>query len=266
ENDVSVTELKTMGAEVIIGSHPISVLEGIELIVKNPGITYDNLILVEAQKRNVPIITEIEIAGKLVPDSIIGITGSNGKTTTTTLITQMLTESNVRTRVAGNIGTVASDVAQELAEDEKLVLELSSFQLLGVKTFKPRVAVLLNIYEAHLDYHKTLKNYHQAKCNIFANQTSDDFIVYNADDPTVSNAIKRANSQTIPFSVKHRLVDGVWTDNSTIYFKDEKIIDKKDIVLVGSHNLENILAAVCASKLCGATNEGIYKVLTTFSG
>ncbi|WP_404814854.1 Mur ligase family protein [Virgibacillus alimentarius] len=140
ENDVSVTELKTMGAEVIIGSHPISVLEGIELIVKNPGITYDNPILVEAQKRNVPIITEIEIAGKLVPDSIIGITGSNGKTTTTTLITQMLTESNVRTRVAGNIGTVASDVAQELAEDEKLVLELSSFQLLGVKTFKPRVA------------------------------------------------------------------------------------------------------------------------------
>ncbi|HLR66060.1 UDP-N-acetylmuramoyl-L-alanine--D-glutamate ligase [Virgibacillus alimentarius] len=266
ENDVSVTELKTMGAEVIIGSHPISVLEGIELIVKNPGITYDNPILVEAQKRNVPIITEIEIAGKLVPDSIIGITGSNGKTTTTTLITQMLTESNVRTRVAGNIGTVASDVAQELAEDEKLVLELSSFQLLGVKTFKPRVAVLLNIYEAHLDYHKTLKNYQQAKCNIFANQTSDDFLVYNADDPTVSNAIKRANSQTIPFSVKHRLVDGVWTDNSTIYFKDEKIIDKKDIVLVGSHNLENILAAVCASKLCGATNEGIYKVLSTFSG
>ncbi|WP_404814853.1 UDP-N-acetylmuramoyl-L-alanine--D-glutamate ligase [Virgibacillus alimentarius] len=124
----------------------------------------------------------------------------------------------------------------------------------------------MNIYEAHLDYHKTLKNYQQAKCNIFANQTSDDFLVYNADDPTVSNAIKRANSQTIPFSVKHRLVDGVWTDNSTIYFKDEKIIDKKDIVLVGSHNLENILAAVCASKLCGATNEGIYKVLSTFSG
>lgn len=266
ESDEMVSELRMMGAEVVIGSHPLSVLEDIEIIVKNPGIKYDNPILVEAQNRDIPIITEIEIAGKLVQGSMIGITGSNGKTTTTTLITQMLANSNQYVKVAGNIGTAATEVAKELHNNEKLVLELSSFQLLGVQTFKPKVAVLLNVYEAHLDYHQTLENYQQAKFNIFAKQTSDDYLVYNADNETVVNAIKQAESQTIPFSTKHRLLDGAWADESYIYFKKEKIMAKRDIVLVGAHNLENILAAVCAAKLSGATNEGIYTVLTTFSG
>ncbi|SDQ62920.1 UDP-N-acetylmuramoyl-L-alanine--D-glutamate ligase [Virgibacillus salinus] len=265
ENDDAVNELKSMGAEVITGSHPLCVLDSIEIVVKNPGIPYDNPILVEAKKRDISIITEIEIAGNLVESSIIGITGSNGKTTTTTLTTEMLVKSNQSAKIAGNIGYVATDVAKSLGKEEKMVLELSSFQLMGVKTFKPKIAVLLNIFEAHLDYHKTFENYKEAKCNVFANQSEDDFLIYNADDPVVSEAVLSAKSMKIPFSLKKRLNEGAWVDKTSIYFKSEKIIDKSDIVLVGAHNLENILAAISAAKLSGASNEGIREVLINFS-
>ncbi|WP_099157994.1 UDP-N-acetylmuramoyl-L-alanine--D-glutamate ligase [Virgibacillus ndiopensis] len=266
ETDDIVKELTTMGAEVVVGSHPLSVLEHIELIVKNPGIPYENPVLEEAAKRGIPIITEIELAGNLVENSIIGITGSNGKTTTTMLTTEMLNKSEQPARMAGNIGTVATEVAQTLGSDEKMVLELSSFQLMGIQSFKPKIAVLLNVFEAHLDYHKTFANYKEAKCNIFKNQTSEDYLVYNAEEPTVVEAVTDAKATIVPFSVKRPLENGVWVDEESIYFKDEKIMDKKDIVLVGEHNLENILASIGAAKLSGATNEGIYQVLTTFSG
>ncbi|PAV29915.1 UDP-N-acetylmuramoyl-L-alanine--D-glutamate ligase [Virgibacillus profundi] len=266
ENDAIVTELKMMGAEVIVGSHPVSVLEDIEIIVKNPGIPYDNSILTEAVRRDIPIITEIELAGQLVEGSIIGITGSNGKTTTTTLTTEILRESKHPVKVAGNIGLVATEVAQTLAENESLVLELSSFQLLGIEKFKPKIAVLLNIFEAHLDYHKTMENYKEAKFNLFKNQTEDDYLIYNADDLQIVEAVKQASSKKIPFSINKRLEKGIWANDESIFFKDEKIIDRKDIVLVGAHNLENILASIAAAKLCGANNDGIYKVLTTFTG
>ncbi|WP_077326013.1 UDP-N-acetylmuramoyl-L-alanine--D-glutamate ligase [Virgibacillus siamensis] len=265
-NEEAVSELESMGAEVITGFHPLSVLDDIDIIVKNPGIPYENPLLTEAANRGIPIITEIEIAGNLVESSIIGITGSNGKTTTTTLITEMLRESNQPVQVAGNIGYVASEVAQTLKESEKMVLELSSFQLMGVQTFKPKIAVLLNIFEAHLDYHKTFENYKKAKCNIFANQSKDDNLVFNADDPVVSEAVLQASSYKIPFSMEKQLNDGAWIDDNNIYYGSEKIISRSEIVLVGSHNLQNILAAVCAAKLSGATTKGIREVLTTFSG
>ncbi|WP_373895936.1 UDP-N-acetylmuramoyl-L-alanine--D-glutamate ligase [Virgibacillus natechei] len=266
EDDDIVRELSSMGAEVIVGSHPLSVLDDIEVIVKNPGIPYENPIVVEGQNRNISITTEIELAGRLVEESIIGITGSNGKTTTTTLTESMLAASNQPVKVAGNIGTVASDVAQSLAEDEKLVLELSSFQLLGIEKFKPKIAVLLNIYEAHIDYHKTFENYRKAKYAIFKNQTEEDYLIYNADDPNVIDGVKHAKSKKIPFSVNRKLKGGAWIDEESVYFNDEKIINRKSIVLVGTHNLENILAAVTAAKLSGASNKGIQEVLTTFSG
>ncbi|GAA0613058.1 UDP-N-acetylmuramoyl-L-alanine--D-glutamate ligase [Virgibacillus siamensis] len=266
KQDEEIRELQTMGAEVITGSHPLSVLDGIDLIVKNPGIPYDNPLLIEAEKRRLPVITEIELAGRMVESSIIGITGSNGKTTTTTLVTEMLRRSGQPVEVAGNIGFVASEVAQTLKEDEKMVLELSSFQLMGVQSFKPKIAVLLNIFEAHLDYHKTFENYKNAKSNIFANQDADDFLVYNADDPVVCDAVQKAASQKVPFSLQKRLENGAWADGSNIYFKSEPIASRDAIALVGDHNLENILAAMCVAKLSGATNNGIRQVLSSFTG
>lgn len=266
QNDKKVQDLIEMGADVIVGSHPLSVLDGIELIVKNPGIPYDNIILKEAKKRKIPIITEVEIAGKIVENPVIAITGSNGKTTTTMLIAEMLRKSNHHVKTAGNIGVVSTEVAETLNKDEKMILELSSFQLLGVPTFRPHVAVLLNVYEAHLDYHKTLENYKQAKFNIFTNQTENDYLIYNIEDETVVKGVECASSKLIPFSTKRRLVNGVWTSDNSVYFKHEKIIDKSKIVLVGEHNLENILAAVGAAKVSGATIDGIREVLQSFSG
>src|SRR5699024_4241708 len=231
DDDAIVDELKSMGAEVVTGSHPLSVLDGVEIIIKNPGIPYDTPLLKEACSRDIPVITEIELAGSLSDTGMIGITGSNGKTTTTTLTTEMLKASDRKVKVAGNIGYVATEVAQSLVKNEKMVLELSSFQLMGVQTFKPNIAVLLNIFRAHLDYHKTFENYKKAKCNIFANQTADDYLVYNADDPTVAESVTTANSVKIPFSLNKQVKNGAWADDMSIYFKNEKIIDKAEIVL-----------------------------------
>ena len=266
EEDETVSKLKSLGAELILGSHPLFVLDDIEIVVKNPGIPYENPILVEAEKRGIPIITEIELAYLLTEGLLIGVTGSNGKTTTTTLITEMLSKSDQPVKVAGNIGLVKTAINQKLPEEEHLVMDLSSFQLMGTEQFRPNIAVLLNIYEAHLDYHKTMDNYRTAKYNIFKNQSSGDYLVYNADDPILSEAVLTSNAMLIPFSVKKRLEEGAWLDDEWIYFRGEKVVNRKDIVLVGEHNLENILAAAAAAKISGASNEGINKVLATFTG
>ena len=267
EDSDIVEELKGQGAEVIVGSHPISILENIDVVVKNPGIPYDNIIVSEAVNRNIPIITEVELASLLATDhDIIGITGSNGKTTTTTLVAEMLKHSGQKMKLAGNIGVASIEVAQHLEENEKLVLELSSFQLLGIQTFKPRVAALLNLFEAHLDYHGTIENYNRAKMNIFKNQTESDFLIYNADDPIVKEVIKEAQSTLIPFSSSTVQLDGAYVLDGDIYFKNEKVMSLSEVVLVGEHNIENILAALSISLLNGATKEGIRHVLSTFSG
>ncbi|MHA6251381.1 UDP-N-acetylmuramoyl-L-alanine--D-glutamate ligase [Oceanobacillus sp. CAU 1775] len=266
-NDAAeVVLLRELGAEVIVGSHPLSLLEGIELIIKNPGIPYSIPLLEEAEQRGIPIVTEIELAYQLVPGNLIGITGSNGKTTTTTLTTEMLRESERPVKVAGNIGIVATEAAEELTAEETLVLELSSFQLQGTISFRPNIAVILNIFASHLDYHKSMDNYKQAKFNIFKNQNENDYLIYNADDKAIVEKIEFAKAQRIPFSTNQKLPNGAWVDDSFIYFKDEKVIARNKVVLVGDHNLENILAAIAAAKLAGATNEGIEKVLSTFQG
>ncbi|UFU00941.1 UDP-N-acetylmuramoyl-L-alanine--D-glutamate ligase [Radiobacillus kanasensis] len=264
--DLDVQELEGLGMEVITGGHPLEVLDNIDLIVKNPGIPYHNPIVQEAERRSIPIITEIELASRLAPHDVIGITGSNGKTTTTTLIFQMLEESHCPAKIAGNIGNVATEVAQTVKPDETMVMELSSFQLLGIQSFKPKVAVLLNIFEAHLDYHKTMDHYTGAKANLFYNQDETDYLVYNMDDSLVCEMVKHAASTKVPFSTKQKVPNGAWCDDQDLYFQEERIISLRDIVLVGQHNLENILAAVSAAKLSGATNEGIQQVLTTFTG
>ena len=262
-----VNEFTRLGAEVIVGSHPLSVLDGIDIIVKNPGISYDNIILSTAANLNIPIITEIELASLLLEEhDIIGITGSNGKTTTTSLVHQMLVESKQSVKLAGNIGIVATEVAETLEKDEKLILELSSFQLMGVNKFKPRVSALLNLFEAHIDYHGSMDAYIEAKKRVFVNQTAGDFTVYNLDDDKVVTVIKESNATLVPFSIVEQHINGAWLDNDYMYFKEEPIIRLKDIVLVGDHNKQNILAAIAIAMLMGATKEGIYQVLTTFSG
>ena len=204
ETSESVVELKSKGAEVILGGHPLSALDHIELMVKNPGIPYENPLVDEAVNRGIPVVTEVELASYLHEGALIGVTGSNGKTTTTTLIYDMIQADQKPVSVAGNIGKVSCEVARSTSAEETMVVELSSFQLLGTEAFRPDVAVWLNLYEAHLDYHHTLKNYHDAKAKLIANQTEEDALVYNADDERVMSYVQSAKAERIAFSLEHQ--------------------------------------------------------------
>src|SRR5690625_60895 len=255
-NEDKTEQIKNLirnGAEVILGSHPASILDGIQLIIKSPGISYDHQLIKLALNMDLPIITDIELIQYVFSGPIIGITGSNGKTTTTRLVEEMFKADDIKCTVAGNIGIPVSEVAPTIPENRKLVLELSSFQLLGIETFKPHISVLLNIYDAHLDYHKTRENYEQAKFNIFKNQNNSDYLVYNLDDDTVREAVKQAESILVPFSQIECLEEGVWVKNRKIYFMKEEIIHQDKIVLAGGHHLDNILAAIAVATINGVS-------------
>src|SRR5690625_1121183 len=217
-----IDELKEMGADIITRAQSLSVLDEINLVIKNPGNLYENIIVHEAEKSQIPVVMEIELINYLISNSVIGANGSNRKTTTTMLIGEMLKMIKCPVEVAGNIGVVASDIAVDLKKDETLVLELSSFQLQGTVRFSPHIAVLLNIYDAHLDYHKTLENYKQAKFNIFKNQTKEDYLVYNVDNHSVNHGATTAKSNKIPFSTTQQLTSVAWIDDNYLYFKDRK--------------------------------------------
>ncbi|WP_017753630.1 UDP-N-acetylmuramoyl-L-alanine--D-glutamate ligase [Calidifontibacillus oryziterrae] len=261
------SELVRNGIVVIGGGHPDNLMDNhFDLIVKNPGIPYSNIVLKKATEEGIPIITEVEIAYTISEADIIGITGSNGKTTTTTLIYEILKAGHKNPKLSGNIGLVACEVAAKTKEDELLVMELSSFQLMGIRQFKPKVSVLLNLFNAHLDYHGTKEEYGKAKANIFKNQTDTDFAVVNYDDTDVVELAKHTRANVVYFSVSKNIKKGVYIVEGKIFYNDEAIIDLTDILLPGLHNLENILAAIAATKILGTSNNAIKEVLQTFTG
>ncbi|RPF56080.1 UDP-N-acetylmuramoyl-L-alanine--D-glutamate ligase [Aquisalibacillus elongatus] len=264
EDNQVAQRFDSLGVEVVTGHHPFSILDNVDLIVKNPGIPYDHKLIEEAEKRNIPVVTEIELAYRLIDGPIIAITGSNGKTTTTTLVHEVLNQAGLNPLIAGNIGEVATQVARVQREGQPVVMELSSFQLKAVQEFKPDIAVLLNITEAHLDYHKTMDDYVQSKLNITANQTSNDILIYNQDEAYLSRRVKDAKARLWPFSVKgHALT---YVENDVIYFNGEKVMDREGVALPGDHNLENVLVAISIGKHFGVLNETIVNVLKTFTG
>ncbi len=255
------------GIKVITGSHPIELMdEGFQYVIKNPGIPYTNPLIQKALEKGIPVLTEVELAYLISEADMIGITGTNGKTTTTTLLFEMLADGGQNPLIAGNIGTVASEVAQEAGPHNKMVVELSSFQLMGIEEFKPHIAIITNLYEAHLDYHGSLHDYWQAKVNITKNQTEDDFLIINDDQTHLIQAVAHTKAQVVPFSTTKEVLDGAYIKEDAIYFKDEFIVSLDDIVLPGAHNLENILSAVAACKLYDLPNESIRKVLSVFAG
>ncbi|MDQ0177662.1 UDP-N-acetylmuramoyl-L-alanine--D-glutamate ligase [Bacillus chungangensis] len=255
------------GIKVICGEHPLALLdEGFELMVKNPGIPYTNPLVSRAREQGLPIITEVELAYLVSEANIIGITGTNGKTTTTTLIYEMLAADGQKPLVAGNIGTPASFVAETAKKEETIVMELSSFQLMGISAFRPNIAVITNIYDAHLDYHGTREAYAETKLNITGNQHEQDYFIVNGDQKMIMKAAEKTTAQVIPFSASRYIENGCSVKNGVIMFRGEKVIEQQDIVLPGSHNLENILAAIAAAKLSQVSNTAICQVLTSFQG
>jgi UDP-N-acetylmuramoylalanine--D-glutamate ligase len=266
ENEKAI-ELEQLGIRVICGHHPVDLLDdGFDFIVKNPGIPYSNPIVSGAMKKGLSVITEVELASIISEAEIVAITGSNGKTTTTTLIYEMLKNSEKEPLIAGNIGTVACEVVEDAKEKNIIVLEVSSFQLLGTENFKPKISVFLNLFDAHLDYHGTKDEYRLAKAKITANQSKEDFLVYNADDEDVVKVAKTSQATLVPFSVTKKEKNGLYIQDGSIFYKEQSVVSVDSIVLPGAHNLENILASIGAALIEGATQKQINHVLTTFSG
>lgn len=263
-----VNNLEADGIKVITGENPLSLAdEDFAVVVKNPGIPYDVPLVQKFMEKQTPIITEAELASEIFDGHLVAVTGSNGKTTTTTLIEKMIAQSNShKTAYAGNIGVSFSQTAEKMGSDDTIVAELSSFQLLGAPTLHPHIAVITNIFSNHLDYHKNRENYINAKLNITRNQTADDFLIMNWDRDEWQKIARRSNATIVPFSRLSKSHEGAYEKDGEIWWRDEKIMAAKDIRLIGPQNVENALAAIAAAKLSGVSNEDIVKVLTTFSG
>lgn len=263
-----VDELKKIGVKVVTGSHPLELLDGTTTVVKNPVVPYNNPLVAKAIEEKISVITEPELAYQVLDATMIGITGTNGKTTTTTMITEMLNRNRSKGKAyaAGNIGIPATEIAQQATSDDVMVTELSSFQLMGIKTLHPHIAVLTNIYEAHTDWHGSHANYVNAKMRILMNQTANDYFVVNWDNEEARQFSKHTQATVVPFSREGRTEEGAYERDGVLYFKGEKIIDADQIGVPGLHNVENALAALAVAKLMGQTTENIKEVLQQFTG
>ncbi len=269
-NDLNAQKLTKLGVQVVSGGHPTGLMdEKFDFIVKNPGIPYENPIVIEALKKEIPVITEVEVAVSVMRAHLIGITGTNGKTTTTSIVQEMLSLDRTEgsAYAIGNIGVPASQVVLTLDQADDVVMELSSFQLMGTPTIRPEIAVITNITEAHLDYHGSKEAYEEAKLNLIKNQTTNDFLIYNADQKHLRELIlEKSQAQLLPFSRLNYLSEGISVKNNGIYFKEEKVAEVSDIFIKGQHNLENFLAAIGVAKIKNVSNKNIQKVMRQFSG
>lgn len=256
------------GITVETGGHGERTFRGQDLIVVSPGVPVDAAPLVQARSMGETVIGEVELAAQFLPGPIVAITGSNGKTTTTTLTGEIMTAAGLPTLVGGNIGTPAISLAERAQPDSVIVLEISSFQLETIQTFRPKIAVILNVTPDHLDRHRTFEIYADAKARIFENQQGGDFAVLNADDPTCLAMGSRTKAQVFWFSRHKEVKQGAWVDNGNIVFRDatgqREILQVSEIPLKGAHNLENVLAAVCAGALMGCTAERIRRAVHEF--
>jgi UDP-N-acetylmuramoylalanine--D-glutamate ligase len=256
------------GITVETGGHGDRTFRGQDLIVVSPGVPFDAPQLEQARALGETVIGEVELAAQFLPGSIVAITGANGKTTTTTLAGEIISAGNFPTLVGGNIGTPAISFADQARPDTWTVLEVSSFQLETIVSFRPRIAVILNITPDHLDRHKTFANYVKAKARIFENQQRDDFAVLNADDSTTAGLAGSTRAQLFWFSRKKEVEKGAFLRGGHIHFRDGKsereIMPLSEIPLKGAHNLENVLAGVSIGALVGCQPGQIREAVRNF--
>ena len=236
-----------------------------DLIVISPGVPADLEILEEARRRGVPVIGEVELAGYYLQGRTIGITGSNGKTTTTALTGHILRESGVPVQVGGNIGAPAAGLVESSRPQQWNVLELSSFQLETIEEFRAEVGVALNVTQDHLDRHRTMEAYAAAKRRLFETQRPEDAAILNADDP-ICAAYGGLKSAPRWFSSTRPVRPGLWLDEGKILFDGDPLIEVREAPLRGRHNLENVMAAAAAARLAGASLEAIAAAIRTFPG
>lgn len=267
EDKKHVKELEELGVKVILGSHPVDLItKDIDYVIKNPGIKDSHEMIVKAKELGIPVINEVEAAYMLLPKdiTIIGVTGSNGKTTTTTLIYEILKHAKKSVVLAGNIGFPLSSLADNIKSNNILLMEISIQQLCNLDKFKTNISVLTNIYEAHLDFVGNKENYINVKKRIFNHHTKKDIAILNYDNIDVLNNTNDIMSSKLYFS-KSNNVD-CYINNNAIYYKGSKIINLSDICLKGEHNLENIMAAILTVKEFNVSDDDIVAVLKKFKG
>ncbi len=258
--------------EFYLGGHPDEIIEGADLIVKSPGVPIDIPVLKSAREKGIPVIGEVELAYRFCPAPIVAITGTKGKSTTSTLLGLILDRAYTRgnTIVAGNIGRPITQYVLDLTEADMLVLEISSFQLEATVHFAPEISVIVNIMGDHFDRHGSMEEYTAAKYRIFANQNESNYTVLNADDPLTMACVSRTPAKAVLFSSRKKLDEGVWVEDGEIVARIDgskvKVLKCDELGIPGRHNLENAMAAVAVSLLRGAAPELIREELRKFTG
>ena len=263
-----LNELKALGVKFYFGSHPDDLLdESYDYLIKNPGVPIHHKYVEKAEKLGIEVINEVEMAYRLLPDDVtlIGITGTNGKTTTTTLTYEIIKESGIRCHLAGNIGFPLCSFLDKLQSGDVIVMETSCQQLNNLKKFKPNIAVMTNLSPAHVDFFdNSYKQYKDVKAKIFKNQTEKDIAILNLENEEVLEQTKKIKSNKVYFSSKQKT--NCYLKDEIIYYNDEKVIDTKNMKIVGTHNIENAMAACLVSKMLNISNEVINDVVCNFIG
>jgi UDP-N-acetylmuramoylalanine--D-glutamate ligase len=265
-----IPALLDAGIMVESGGHGLLTFRRQDLIVVSPGVPVDTPELVQVKAFGLHVIGELELAAQYLKGNVLAITGSNGKTTTTALIGEILAGAGIPTQVGGNIGVPVVALIDGSTDEGWSVLEVSSFQLETTELFHPKIAVILNITPDHLDRHGTFENYALAKERIFSAQTAEDALVLNADNPRTAEAAGRSKARIYWFSLGEPVVQGTWIQDGQIVFRaepdgpSEPILPVGAIPLKGTHNIENVLAATCAARLAGASAEAIAKAVAGF--
>ncbi len=260
-------ELKKLGVKVIITDKQADLLDSdYDIVVKNPGIRFDNPVILKAAELNIPVINELEVAYNLLPTDvkIIGITGSNGKTTTTTLIYEVLKAAGLPVHLGGNIGFPMSGLVKDVKKGDYLVLEISGHQLHDFVNFKVDIAVMTNLSPVHLDHFGSYENYKYNKCLIFRHQTENDIAILNAENEDVLEGSKNILSKKLYFSSKRE--KDCYLKDGFIYYKDEKIVETNKCIIKGNHNYENMMCAILVAKELGIKTDIIKKTLEEFKG
>ncbi len=253
------------------GQPPLSILDEIDYIIVSPGVSFDIPIIKKAHERNIELLSEIELSYRLSKGKIIAITGTNGKTTTTSMVGEIFKYGGKDSYVVGNIGLPMISKVDNSRDDTFFIVEVSSFQLEGIKEFHPDISAILNITPDHLNRHKTMDNYIGQKSKVFVNQGSDDITILNADNPISLSFKEEVNSRVVLFSQMSTLEKGIFVENNNIVIINEEgekleVCPVSNIKVLGGHNLENALAAVAISYYAGISVEGIRKGISEFKG
>ncbi len=262
--------LENEGISLFLGANPDDIVLEQDLIVLSPGIPCDLPFILKAEAAGIPVISEVELAYTLTPCPVTAITGTNGKTTTTTLVGQIMQAVKPNTAVVGNIGVSYSGEVSRLTKEDWVVAEISSFQMEKAKTFCPHISAVLNISPDHLNRHKTMENYIAMKERVFENQGVDDFCILNYSDEVCRKMADKTNARVFFFSSKEPLAEGIYLAGDMIHFSwdamDEDLISIHDLQILGIHNYENVMAAAAMAIVAQVPLDTIRQVLRKFSG